>query len=361
MISDAALAAALARQLLTPDQVAGLRALEAEVGGAAQQPADDEAARFVSGFADIFVALGLLLFLWALGLFMDLGAGAPLSAAGLAAASWLLAEFFTRRRRMALPSILLLIVFVLSSFLGAFEVAAVAIPGGPAMPALGAWLMEGARALPAAIAAAFATLMAAMHYVRFRVPITVAAGAGLVALLVVALALVVVPHLPILGFDAVLMGCGLAIFALAMRFDMSDRERLTRRSDIAFWLHLLAAPLIVHPLLSGLYHEDGLAPGLGGAAAVLVLFIGLALVAIVIDRRALLVSGLTYAGVAFSALIRAFDLAPASRLMPLVLLILGAFILGVSAGWQTLRRALLKKLPGRFARRLPHPLTSTGP
>ena len=45
-----------------------------------------------------------------------------------------------------------------------------------------------------------------------------------------------------------LLLCGLAVFALAMRFDLSDPKRQTRRTDIAFWLHMLAAPLIVHPL-----------------------------------------------------------------------------------------------------------------
>jgi hypothetical protein len=44
--------------------------------------------------------------------------------------------------------------------------------------------------------------------------------------------------------------CGLRVFAAAMSFDLSDRDRMTRRSDCAFWLHLLAAPLIVHSLIS---------------------------------------------------------------------------------------------------------------
>ena len=43
----------------------------------------------------------------------------------------------------------------------------------------------------------------------------------------------------------------LVVFCIiAMSFDMSDRSRVTRRSDCAFWLHLLAAPLIVHSLVS---------------------------------------------------------------------------------------------------------------
>ena len=51
------------------------------------------------------------------------------------------------------------------------------------------------------------------------------------------------------NLSLVLIPIGLAIFATAMKFDMSDRNRVTQRTDIAFWLHLLAAPLIVHSVV----------------------------------------------------------------------------------------------------------------
>ena len=54
---------------------------------------------------------------------------------------------------------------------------------------------------------------------------------------------------------------GLAIFATAMKFDMSDRNRVTQRTDIAFWLHLLAAPLIVHSIVRPLLTESALSTG----------------------------------------------------------------------------------------------------
>ena len=94
------------------------------------------------------------------------------------------------------------------------------------------------------------------------------------------------------------------IFAAAMRFDLSDRLRTTRRSDCAFWLHLLAAPLIVHSLVMiaawwlmpfvKTYGIERMTANLVGAIAAIIVV--LALVAIVIDRRALLVSALTYLG-----------------------------------------------------------------
>ncbi len=135
-----------------------------------------------------------------------------------------------------------------------------------------------------------------------------------------------------------LLACGLAVFALAMSFDMSDPQRLTRRTDIAFWLHLLAAPLIVHPLIQGFVWADG-TPGETGTAAwpMLATFAVLGLVAVLVDRRALLVSGLAYAGIAFASLVRDSGVAGSST--PLTILVLGAFILLLSALWHPLRRA----------------------
>ena len=42
------------------------------------------------------------------------------------------------------------------------------------------------------------------------------------------------------------LGCGLALFAAALWYDMRDPHRLSRYSANAFWLHILAAPAIVN-------------------------------------------------------------------------------------------------------------------
>jgi hypothetical protein len=144
-----------------------------------------------------------------------------------------------------------------------------------------------------------------------------------------------------------------AIFALAMRFDLSDPARATRRADIAFWLHLLAAPLIVHPVVAPLVAQDG-AIGRGAALLVLAAVLAFAVVALVIDRRALLVSGLVYTGFALGALIRDAGFGEDGDTTPAALLALGAFVLLLSAGWRPLRALLLNLLPARLAARLPH-------
>ena len=85
------------------------------------------------------------------------------------------------------------------------------------------------------------------------------------------------------------------VFSFAMRFDLSDRLRATRRSDCAFWLHVLAAPLLVHSLV-GLVSDNTFKPDTFAAIMIVVIALLLTIVALIIDRRALLVSALVYVG-----------------------------------------------------------------
>src|SRR5437763_5882292 len=87
---------------------------------------DEEQFRLITGFNDIFVSIAAAILLFAVGwigqsigqstgLFIsDHGEIGPsfLAPLPIAATAWLLALFFTGRRRMALPSILLLLAFV---------------------------------------------------------------------------------------------------------------------------------------------------------------------------------------------------------------------------------------------------------
>ena len=338
-ISEDALARAIAGGVLTADQVEALHALEqAGPTSARTVSADDEQFRFISGFSDIFVTIGLALFLGALVYFTDDFAGSIGAGVVAAAASWLLAEYFTRKRRMALPSIVLLLVFAISVFL------AIAEPRTRFFffnPNVWGW--------PAFLAGLITATATALHYRRFGVPITIAAGAAALVASVVALFVMLAPDLARQATISLTFVCGLGVFALAMRFDLSDPARQTRRTDIAFWLHMLAAPLIVHPLVSGFVGGGNL--DTAAALSVLVVFCGLAFVALVVDRRAILVAGLSYAGIAFGALVSNAGLAGGT--VPLTLLVLGALVLLLSAGWHGLRRLLLPLLPAALVRRLP--------
>ena len=351
MITADHLRRAVAEGIITDVQAVALDRLAAQADLRSDEPRDDERLRFVSGFADIFVTLGLFLFLGAGAHFGLSALGPVLGYAVIAALAWGLAEFFTRRRRMALPSIVLLVIFALAVHASvAFGLAGSARTYG-SWPTLFDLAADNRLGPGTLIGSALATLaLVTLHYARFAVPITVAAGAASLCALVLGLLMAVAPDLTVAARNGLFIAAGFAVFALAMRFDLADPARVTRRTDIAFWLHLLAAPLIVHPILGTLTAGGGQAATLG----VLAIVLGLAGVALAVDRRALLVSGLVYAGIAVGALISRAGFSGSTA--PLSLLTLGAFILALSAGWHPLRARLLRALPPTLAARLPHPI-----
>jgi hypothetical protein len=300
---------------------------------------DEESFRLLTGFNDIFVAIALALSLVAIG-WIGGYAYAPLGGLGVAVAAWLLAEYFTRQRRMALPSILLLLAFV---FGVAGALTGLVAEINPDLPDRVDAVIGGGIALVAAGAAW-------LHWRRFMVPITVAAGA--LALVATALGLILAAvgedNVERVIYPLVLAG-GVAVFALAMWWDTSDRRRTTRRSDVAFWLHLASAPLIAHPVFHLLGVFDGNI-GVGMAVVVLALYVVFGFVALAVDRRALLVSSLAYVLYALYAL---FQNAGAVELSAaFTALVIGSALLTLSAFWQPMRRLVVGTLGG-LEHRLP--------
>lgn len=302
---------------------------------------DDERFRLIGGFNDVFVGIGICLLAGALiSLSRVLGFSGAFALTAMTAA-WGLSEIFARRMRLALPSILLAVMFAVSTGLLA------SMFGGPQRYTLGGFRAESSYST---FAFAGFALAAALHYWRFRVPIDPAQAAiGAIGAIVAGM-LLVAPDLMRGVVNIVLVVGGLTVFAVALKLDMDDPNRRTRHSDAAFWLHLLAAGLIVHPIFRTIAFAGWL--GAAEAAVILCLFAILGVVALVIDRRALLVSGLSYAGVALSYLI---SLGVADGLgLPLALLGLAVLILALSIGWRSLRGAILPGLPlGSLRDRLP--------
>ena len=320
---------------------------------------DEEHFRLVTGFNDIFVSIACVLTLVAMGwIVADLAGGAGAAwavGAVIAATAWGLAEVFTRQRRMALPSILLLAAFVggLFEFGAMLATTALGLTRSLAGHGIGGDLSIVDGGLIAAAGGVVAVLGAVAHWRRYHVPITIAAGVGAAATVLLALLVAAVPaiaaHLTVPVFAV-----GLVVFAVAMRWDMSDPARATRRSDVAFWLHLLAAPMIVHPIFKGGLIDGGVT--IGGAAAVIAIYVVLALVALAIDRRALMVSALAYVLYALSSLFTAFGaLTLATALTGLVL---GSALLLLSAYWTAARRAVVAILPAGWRARLPRTATA---
>ena len=141
------------------------------------------------------------------------------------------------------------------------------------------------------------------------------------------------------------------MFAFAMHWDISDRERQTRRSDVAFWLHLLAAPMIAHPLFYWLGVTEGDSIGMGAAVGVLLIYLAMGMIALAVDRRALLVSALAYVLFALGSLFREFGAVELN--VALTALVIGSALLSLSAFWTPIRQALVRGLPANLQSRLP--------
>lgn len=329
MYSDDDLASAVKAGVMTEDTAAAFRS---HVEALRRVPAvDEEYVRLVAGFNDIFVVIACSLLLLAVrsiaGLWIPW-----LGAAALAGTAWALAEFFVRKRKMALPAILLLVAFVggvFSSGREAFDNALV----GAALAAVASWL----------------------HWRRFKVPITVAAGSAAVVA-GIALTLLGTPEGRAWLTPLVLLA-GVAVFVVAMRWDASDVQRQTRRSDVAFWLHLLAAPLLVHPVVATLGLLDA-TPRVSHAYLVIALYAAITYVSLAIDRRALMVSALAYVLYVFTKLLQQHGVVNLN--FASVALVLGSALLLLSAFWHRARAYALRFCPQALRRFLPpHARAST--
>jgi hypothetical protein len=326
--------------------------------------ADEEQFRLITGFNDIFVSIAAAILLFAVGwigqsigqatglVITDHGDVGPsfLAPLAIAGTAWGLALYFTGRRRMALPSILLLLAFVGAVLATAAFVLVFAI--GPDR------LNEQNQVLAAiigGISAAIAAGGAWLHWRRFHVPITVAAGAAAVAGLFLAIVVAIVQPGDsesaknlILGFVLLL---GIGMFLFAMWWDASDRSRITRRSDVAFWLHLLAAPMIAHPVFALLGLTSG-SVGVGEGLLVVGLYVLFGVTALAVDRRALLVSALAYVLYALTELFKQFGAVELN--VALTAMVIGSALLMLSAFWHQARRVVVTRLPSNLQERLPN-------
>ena len=351
MYSQNDLDEAVAAGAITADAASALRAF---VETQRHTPVvDEEQFRLITGFNDIFVSIAAAILLVAVGwigqqLGPQVGDGGPSPLAGalVAAVAWGLALFFTAKRRMALPSILLLLAFVGGVlFTAIFSTVLV----------IGSDQFNDNNQLQGIVGAGSAVIAggaAWLHWRRFHVPITVAAGAAAVCGIALGLLMAALGNLEnmrdvILGFVLLL---GLGVFYVAMRWDSSDPARITRRSDVAFWLHLLAAPMIAHPIFALLGVSQG-SVTVGQGFVVVLLYILFGLAALAVDRRALLVSALAYVLWALSELFRQFGAVQLNT--ALTALVIGSALLLLSAFWHQARAAVVKPLPEALRTKLP--------
>lgn len=319
--------------------------------GQSQATLDDdaEAVRFVRGFHDIFLSIGIILLLLGIGFSTNILFDG-LWFATTAIAAWLLAEYFTRFKRLTLPSIVLSVAFGVA---GAFACYALIHSfGDVSSPEHANYL--NSRYLERCLKVASALPASILFFLRFRLPFTLAQIVITTAFTVITLFYLNVAFKPYGYASPVLLVIGLLVFLLAVHFDLRDPTRKSILADNAFWLHLSAAPLIVHVGVKFIWETDNVNNlTIQDALTIVVLIAFIAFIALLIDRRALLVAGLFYFGAALFALIRNTAIEEGS-VFAITLLILGTSLLLLGIGWRPTRSFILTKLmPQNLSRHLP--------
>lgn len=376
MITDETLDRAVARGVISPAQREGLYAIQrADPESVAE--ANEENLRLVGGGNDVFVTVGTILL--SSGFFFVLATllpGRTQWIAGLLAVfSWLVAEIVTRQHRMKLSSTVLALIFVASVAV----VLALYVNGrfNLKMPET-IWEMLALRQTASRVGYLLlggVIAAAALYFWRFRVPIL----AGVIA---IALTLLAFLQTAILLYDGVTTGavappvledmpellraalymplvCGLVVFATGVAFDIFDRERQTIWSDCAFWLHVVSAPMLVHPLFILATGQDvafgHIEPDAGATVMLTILIVGFVLVALAIDRRSLLVPTLAYFGsLGIYYLVNSASDTTGIPPFALILVAVGALIIFFGAGWQRIRRLIIRPLlPTSVLNKLP--------
>ncbi len=338
----------------------------------------DEHLRLIGGGNDIFVTIGILLFLagGAFALVPLFGGRLGPLVSFAAAVIWGLAEIVTRQKRMRLSSTVLATLFM--SCIGYFVWLGLASQIDLAAlteNVFAIFSLRGTAGLLSLAGTGAFVGAAALYFWRFRVPVL----AAFIALALTGYAFV---QTGLFLYDGVLAGsvavpaaeqlpavlrnslfmpliCGLIVFGIAVMLDLQDRERRTVLSDCAFWLHVISAPMLVHPLfimatgqsLGGMQ----VAAGADAVVGLVVLIAVFTYVALAIDRRSLLVPTLGYFGTLgvknlVSGTAEHAGIAPVA----LVLIAVGALVIMFGAGWQRIRHIVVgKTLPTLVLRRLP--------
>ena len=326
----------------------------------------DEPFRLLRGFRDIFIALGIAFLAvgatvlytsshtsalfyfgpafsdydWYAGFWPAIASAAVLLAIGIA-----IAEIVTRKLRLPLSSLVLSLA--IAYWAGLFGVQCLA-------PLASLLDQSKTPSFPIGIAGFFlsAFIGISLFYLRYRLPFVMLVVAGTLVGLGLSVISSLWPEFASQNLRFVIGGLGALVFVVAMNFDLKDRLRITRFSEIAFWLHLLAAPLMIHSFLrtNSLAQND--------VPLILTVFAILTFIALVIDRRAVLVSSLVYMGGAFAQIVLALGL-QGSMLFAVPILSIGVLVVVLGIGWTPLRRLVLSITPSAITDRVP-PIASVG-
>lgn len=255
---------AVKQGIISPQQAESLyKFYETEQKKASLAENTGEQLKFMRSFGDIFIALGVLLLAFTSNQLAENISHQVI----IIVALFLISEWLVGHKRLVLPGITLLLSIL-------YFVNSIADVTLAAHDSADVFLMVSA---------------ALLFYARYKMPFSLyPVAVGSIYLLIELSGINVIEH------PYIFILLGIIVFIAAMWYDSRDTRRVTSLSDNGFWLHLLAAPLIVHGVMVSLFlgNNTGLQ---ANSLSILLLFTLFFFIALFVDRRAILVSSFAYA------------------------------------------------------------------
>ena len=318
---------------------------------------ENESLRFLANFNDIFITIGIIILavgLTALTAFLfapsldSLASSRTLSLLGslvllpVAGVMWLLAEYFCGHRRLLLPSMALSLI--ISVYVGlSFGMIASGLTGKTANTIgsfFEAWNVLGNAGVTTFTGIAGTALLI---FMRFKLPFAL-------FILAVSVAGAAYAFMGFFGDIGLVLGgaaffvVGVMTLALAVAMDATDPQRMSIRSDAAFWLHVAAAPQLIWGVRSLIVGSGIAMPNAFEASIIVGLLLVLACLSLALNRRALIVSGLLTFATALGRIVEAAGGGVTTTLIATTLL-LGTGVIFLGGGWHSARRLVLSLLP----------------
>lgn len=340
--------------------------------------AGEEDLRFIRNFHDVFLSLGLIILFMGLSMVTEIiaatqglmgqGVGGikanlvlrALLSGGLAGLAWMMAEVFSRTRRLVLPSMVLFIGWSQYVFVAAAALYLAFVAGAKDLDQL-LELLQTVDGFPLYLSVVM-TGATFLFYARMKLPFAMGALGLCLASFIFSFYIMNTDWKAegswmAFGedFRGLWIMAGLVLFGLGLYFDALDPERKSRLSDNGFWLHFFAAPVLFSGAMMTFSGRGGNGVTEGASPVLALIIVGVfAFVSLLINRRALLVSGLLTAAFAISSLVRDAGIgglwSPATTMV-----MLGGAMVVLGGAWHALRAIVVAPFPksGPLARIIP--------
>ena len=317
MITKSSLERAAEKNIIQVEQIESLYKFLHEQPEDNLADAREEPLRFIRSFGDVYITLGIIFLMFSIHLTDVSGSYFFLPAVGFV----LLAEWLVRIRQLALPGMVILLSILYFVYRG---------------------ITQGSDTT-AIFGLSIVAVTSILFYLRYKMPFShLPLTASLVAIFII-----------MLGGEAykepaVYAVTGLIVFMVAMWFDSRDTKRVSHLSDSAFWLHLLGAPLLVHGVMISLMSmsADSWSHIMPPELLILCVFAVFFLIAMLVDRRAILVSTQIYM-IYTVGIIIVENVSGAGNVVMIGLITAAMFIIYFGAYWYKTRRFIYGFLSGK--------------